>query len=123
MKLREFVIMVAVIVAVASVFYLFSPALLTLVYAAASVATSILLVCMLQSNMVDSSTEFRWAVVVMATGCLAVAVAPFMSGYQIGPPGVVRALGELAVVSLMRWRQLKAAGFSRACVSRIADPG
>jgi hypothetical protein len=123
MKPRDILIMAVVILMAASVFYVASPELLTWAYAFASVATGILLLCMLQSNMVDSSTEFRWAVVAMAMGCWVAGAAPFFADYRIGPPGMLRALGELAVVGLMRWRQLKAAGFGRACASRATQLG
>ena len=98
-----------------AVFYLVPSIVLTLGFGLTSFVTGILLVCMLQSNMIDSSLGFRLAIAGLAAGCFAGAITPFMHGYHIGPWGFLKAAALLAVVILMRIRQVKTSG-RPACV-------
>lgn len=98
---------VASVVAVA--FYGIPAGTVTVAYALASVVTAFLLVCMLQSNMLDSSIWFRLAIAGLAAGCLASSVLPFAKGYDLGPWALMKAIALLAVVAMMRYRQLRAA--------------
>lgn len=94
--------------AVASIiFYVLPPHVLTIGYSISSFTTGVLLICMLQSKMTDSSLPFRIAICGLAAGCLATAFTPFMHDYQINPWGFLRGMSLLAVVALMRLRQIK----------------
>lgn len=102
---------VASVIAVA--FYGIPADAVTVAYALASLATAFLLVCMLQSNMLGSSIWFRLAIAGLAAGCLASTVMPFAKGYDLGPWALMKAIALLAVVAMMRHRQLKAGAVRR----------
>ena len=111
-RARSTGIYLALLVAVGLVFYAVPGKILTYGFALASGITGIVLICMMQSRMTDSSLGFRLALAGLAAGSLAGVFTPFVYGYQVGPWGFLKTVALLAVVALMRWRQIKAAGRS-----------
>jgi peptidoglycan/LPS O-acetylase OafA/YrhL len=105
-RLRALVFL-AVAAVVTLTFYGMPAGTVTVAYALASALTAGLLICMLQSNMLDSSIWFRLAIAGLAAGCLASSMMPFAKGYTLGPWALMKAIALLAVVAMMRHRQLK----------------
>lgn len=75
-------------------------------YILANFATFILLVCLMQAGWRDSHWLFRAGAVMIAAGCFATAVSPLAGVYIIGVPHLIKSIGLLIVVSMMRYRQI-----------------
>lgn len=103
---RNMVILLTLMAMCGAVFYLVPPAVLTIGYAIASLVSGVLLVCMLQSEMLDSSLPFRIALSGLAAGCLASALIPFLHGYEVNSWSFMRAAALACVIGMMRWRQM-----------------
>lgn len=95
---------------IAALFYLIPAPSITVAYALASLFTAVLLVCMLQSNMLGSSFWFRLAIAMLIAGCIASSVMPFVKGYDLSPLALLKAVALLAVVAMMRYRQVRSSG-------------
>lgn len=108
-RARRTGVYLALLVGVGLIFYVVPGQALTIGAALASAAIGIVLICMMQSRMTDSSLGFRLAMAGLTAGSLADVFAPFVHGYHIGPWGFLKTIALLALVSMMRRRQIKAA--------------
>lgn len=110
-RLRNFLMLTGMLTSFACVCYLLPPIAIEVLYALASAATFICLLCMLQSTMTDSSVWFRLAMAGLAASCLSSSFAPFTTSWQVGPWPLVKALSLFFVVFLIRLRQVRRKSF------------
>lgn len=78
-----------------------------LVVLGSSVACSLLLICMLQVEFRRSSRAFRWSVKALACCLLVYAFLPWLPDEGGELVTVLMHLALLAVLGLVRWRQLR----------------
>lgn len=77
------------------------------IVAVASLACSLLLICMLQVEFRRSSRAFRWSIKALACCLLVYAFLPWLPDEGGEIVTVLMHLALLAVLGLVRWRQLR----------------
>lgn len=69
--------------------------------------SAMLLTCMLQVEFRRSSRAFRWSVKALVVGLLVSSISPWLPPDGAEAASIVRHLALLAVLGLVRWRQLR----------------